>query len=93
MMNLIAPQYNVNTTKNTDGDNVTQIPPVNIAPFPAGTFVPADDIAPSDASGTRRSAGAGARRPTARRRVSRALDADTTGEIDFARSSRGPEPR
>ena len=47
MMNAISPQYNVDNTKNTDlHDYVTQIPPLNVAPFPAGTFVPADDVAP-----------------------------------------------
>src|SRR6478672_111131 len=41
MMNAISPAYNVDNTKNTDlHDVVTQIPPVNTAPFPAGTFVP-----------------------------------------------------
>src|SRR5450631_1597149 len=44
MMQGISPQYNVNTTKNLQGDYVTQVPPVNVAPFPAGTYVPADPI-------------------------------------------------
>ena len=38
MMEGISPQYNVNTTKNTDHDFVTQVPPLNTAPFPAGTI-------------------------------------------------------
>src|SRR3954454_10392579 len=34
MMNLIAPSYNVDNAKNTDlHDIVTEIPPVNVAPF------------------------------------------------------------
>src|SRR3954447_5573906 len=37
MMNLITPSYNVDNTKNLDNhDIVTQIPPTNVAPFPAG---------------------------------------------------------
>src|SRR5438552_17089451 len=32
MMQTISPQYNVNTAKNTDGDYVTQIPPLNNPP-------------------------------------------------------------
>jgi len=87
MMQSISPQYNVNTTKNVDADYVTQIPPVNTAPFPAGQYVTKDAVAvafnwnsltvaqtPPDGS----SAGIAA------------LDADTTGQIDFSRSSRGP---
>ena len=47
MMSLISPSYNVNTVNNAEGDYVTQIPPVNTAPFPAGTFVPGDAVAAS----------------------------------------------
>jgi hypothetical protein len=89
MMQTITPSYNVNLTKNIDGDYVTQIPPVNTAPFPAGTFVPADDIAPSalwDSS----AAGQPPTPPDGSSAGITALDNDTTGQIDFARSSRGP---
>lgn len=89
MMSQISPAYNVNTIKNTDGDYVTQIPPLNVAPFPAGTFVPADDIAPSvlwDSS----VAGQPPTPPDGSSAGITALDNDTLGNIDFARSSRGP---
>ena len=90
MMSLLSPQYNVDTTKNTDrGDYVTQIPPLNVAPFPAGTFVPADDVAPSvvwDSS----VAGQPPTPPDGSSAGITALDNDTLGNIDFARSSRGP---
>ena len=87
MMQLIAPQYNVNTGKNIDGDYVTEIPPLNTAPFPAGTFVPADDIAGSTVWD---SSSAPVTPPNGSSAGIAALDADTTGAIDFARSSRGP---
>jgi ABC-type phosphate transport system substrate-binding protein len=89
MMNLISPSYNVNTTKNLDGDYVTQIPPVNTAPFPAGTFVPADAVAASalwDSS----VAGQPPTPPDGSSAGITALNNDTLGNIDFARSSRGP---
>jgi ABC-type phosphate transport system substrate-binding protein len=87
MMNLIAPQYNVNVGKNTDGDYVTEIPPVNNAPFPAGTFVPGDDVTGSTLWD---SSSAPVTPPNGSSAGISALDADTTGAIDFARSSRGP---
>ena len=87
MMQTISPQYNVNLSKNIDGDYVTQIPPLNNAPFPAGTFVPADDIAGSTVWD---SSSAPVTPPNGSSAGIAALDADTTGAIDFARSSRGP---
>jgi ABC-type phosphate transport system substrate-binding protein len=87
MMQLIAPQYNVNTGNNVDGDYVTEIPPLNNAPFPAGTFVPADDVAGSTLWD---SSSAPVTPPNGSSAGIAALDADTTGAIDFARSSRGP---
>ena len=88
MMSGIAPQYNVDNVKNTDlHDVVTEIPPLNEAPFPAGTFVPADDVA---ASTVWDSSSAPVTPPNGSSAGISALDADTTGAIDFARSSRGP---
>ena len=88
MMQALSPAYNVDKTKNVDlNDIVTQIPPLNVAPFPAGTFVPADDIAPSF---TWDSLSAGTTPPNGSSAGITAMDADTTGDIDFARSSRGP---
>src|SRR5438128_6949833 len=86
MMQTISPQYNV-AVKNSDGDYVTQIPPLNNAPFPAGTFVPADDVAPSTVWD---SSSAPLTPPNGSSAGISAMDADTTGAIDFARSSRGP---
>jgi ABC-type phosphate transport system substrate-binding protein len=90
MMNLISPQYNVNTTKNVSAsgpDYVTQIPPINTAPFPAGTMVPGDAV-----TGLKvwSSLTAASTPPDGSSAGIAALDADTTGAIDFARSSRGP---
>ncbi|MDQ1461714.1 MAG: hypothetical protein QOI08_3198, partial [Actinomycetota bacterium] len=56
MMQGISPQYNVDKVKNTDGDYVTQIPPLNNAPFPAGTYVPKDAIVAGSFTWTSQSA-------------------------------------
>jgi ABC-type phosphate transport system substrate-binding protein len=77
----------VNTTKNTDGDQVVEIPPVNDAPFPAGTFVPADDVTGSTVWD---SSSGPVTPPNGSSAGISAMDADTTGAIDFVRSSRGP---
>jgi ABC-type phosphate transport system substrate-binding protein len=95
MMNLITPTYNVDNGKNLDKDYVTQIPPVNTAPFPAGTFVPGDDIDPSfvwdsTTPGLPSDVTPGNTPPDGSSAGITALNADTTGKIDFARSSRGP---
>jgi ABC-type phosphate transport system substrate-binding protein len=86
MMSGITPQYNVNTSKNLGLDYVTQIPPVNTAPFPAGTYVPADAIAPAK---TWESLSVATTPPDGSSTGITALDNDTNGQIDFARSSRG----
>jgi phosphate transport system substrate-binding protein len=86
MMSGITPQYNVATGKNTDPDYVTQVPPLNTAPFPAGTYVVADDIAPAK---TWESLSVATTPPDGSSAGITALDNDTTGQIDFARSSRG----
>ena len=100
MMAGIAPQYNVNTTKNLDGDFVTEVPPLNTAPFPAGALVPDDaaNVAPlagaflwnSLSSGSGGPCGNGATPPDGSSAGISCLNADTTGQVDFARSSRGP---
>ena len=96
MMQALSPAYNVDKTKNVDlNDIVTQIPPLNVAPFPAGTFVPGDDIDPSflwDSSTVCLPSDAtpGNTPPNGSSAGISAMDADTTGKIDFARSSRGP---
>lgn len=88
LMQGVAPQYNVDKTKNTDGDYVTEIPPVNDAPFPAGTYVPKDAVVASPFTWT--SLTAANTPPNGSSAGISALDADTNGQIDFARSSRGP---
>ena len=88
MMEAISPQYNVNTTKNIEHDVVTQIPPLNQVPFPAGTYVPKDAIVAGSFTWTSQSAAVTP--PNGSSAGISALDADTTGQIDFARWSRGP---
>ncbi len=77
---------------------MTQIPPLNVAPFPAGTFVPGDDINPSfvwDSTtvGLPSDVTPGDTPPNGSSAGITALNADTVSDIDFARSSRGPERR
>jgi ABC-type phosphate transport system substrate-binding protein len=95
MMNQIAPQYNVNTTKNTNPDYVTEIPPVNTAPFPAGTYVPEDSVAPAytwnSLTTVNGPCGGGSTPPNGSSAGISCLNADSTGQVDFARSSRGPK--
>jgi ABC-type phosphate transport system substrate-binding protein len=96
LMQNLSTAYNVDNTKNTDlHDYVTQIPPLNEAPFPAGTFVPGDDIAPaftwdSTTAGLPSDVTPGDTPPNGSSAGITALNADTTSNIDFARSSRGP---
>jgi ABC-type phosphate transport system substrate-binding protein len=96
MMEGISPQYNVNTTKNTDHDFVTQVPPLNTAPFPAGTFVPKDAIVGAaytwnSMSTSGGACGGGTTPPNGSSAGISCLNADTSGQVDFARSSRGPK--
>jgi ABC-type phosphate transport system substrate-binding protein len=88
LMQGVSPQYNVDHAKNLDGDYVTQIPPLNAAPFPAGQYVPDDAITAGPFTWT--SLTAPTTPPDGSSAGIAALDADTTGQIDFARSSRGP---
>lgn len=87
LMSGIAPQWNTNLTRNTGHDYVTEIPPLNQAPFPAGTYVPADAITTATLWD---SSSAPVTPPDGSSAGIAALQADTTGAIDFARSSRGP---
>jgi ABC-type phosphate transport system substrate-binding protein len=85
MMKLIGGHYAASSA-NTLHDKITMIPPTVKSPFPASVTVPADwntsaktwnaSTPPPDGS----SAGIAA------------LVADTTADIDWARSSRGPNP-
>ena len=93
MMQNISPQYNVNTTKNVNTDFVTQIPPVNSAPFPAGAYVPEDSVAPAytwtSLTTVNGPCGGGSTPPNGSSAGISCLLADKTGQVDFARSSRG----
>lgn len=86
MMNLIGSHYNANKA-NTNHDIVTQIPPVNAAPFPASVTVPADGVHPAF---TWNSSSPAATPPNGSSAGITALNNDTTGNIAAARSSRGP---
>ncbi len=94
LMEAVSPQYNVNTTKNLDGDFVTQVPPLNTAPFPAGTYVPKDSVVSgaitwNSLTTTGGACGGGTTPPNGSSAGISCLDADTTGQVDFSRSSRG----
>lgn len=88
MMAAIGARYNA-TPKSSFGDVTTEIPPVNSAPFPASVTVPGDLIAPAM---TWDSSSPAATPPNGSSAGITALSNDTTGEIDWARSSRGPNP-
>jgi phosphate transport system substrate-binding protein len=85
MMKLIAGHY-VASTSNTNKDKVTEIPPTVNSPFPASVTVPADFIHPAKTWNASNPPPNGSSAGIA------ALNADTTGQIAFARSSRGPNP-
>jgi hypothetical protein len=87
MMSSIGAAYNANATAN-GGDVTTQIPPVNAAPFPVSVTVPADAFAPAY---TWNSADAATKPPDGSSAGITALLNDTTGQLDWARSSRGPK--
>jgi ABC-type phosphate transport system substrate-binding protein len=82
LMQGVSPQYNVNKTKNLDGDFVTQIPPLNNAPFPAGTWVPKDAV---HVAFNWTSLSTATTPPNGSSAGITALDSDTTGQIAFAR--------
>jgi len=99
MMHLIAGHYQ-SSSANTDKDIITEIPPINCpgvntncsganTPFPATVTVPADGVHPAM---TWDSSSAAATPPNGSSAGVKALGNDTTGEIAFARSSRGPNP-
>lgn len=94
-----GPAYN-SSSANTDRDKITEIPPINCSgvsanclgansPFPASVTVPADGVHPAM---TWDSSSAAATPPDGSSAGITALEADTTGLISFARSSRGPNP-
>jgi len=86
MMRLIAGHYQ-SSSSNTLKDKITEIPPQNVSPFPASVTVPKDFVAPAK---TWDSSSPATTPPNGSGAGISALSADTTGQIDFARSSRGP---
>jgi ABC-type phosphate transport system substrate-binding protein len=86
MMNGIGAKYNSDPSLNL-GDVSTQIPPTNNPPFPASVTVPADGIAPAY---TWDSSDAAHKPPDGSSAGISKLLGDTTGDVDYARSSRGP---
>jgi ABC-type phosphate transport system substrate-binding protein len=95
MMAGISPQYNVNTSKNNQHDFTTQVPPLNTAPFPAGAYVPADAVTGATTwnslTTTGGACGGGTTPPNGSSAGISCLQADTTGAVDYSRSSRGPK--
>jgi phosphate transport system substrate-binding protein len=88
MMQSIVAAYQ-KSSANTNHDVFTNIPPVNTAPFPTSVTVPADSVHPAM---TWDSSSPAATPPNGSSAGIAALGADTTGQISFARSSRGPNP-
>ena len=88
MMGPIATHYEA-SAQNKFHDKVTQIPPLNTTPFPASVTVPADSVHPAF---TWDSSSPAATPPNGSSAGITALLNDTTGQIAFARSSRGPNP-
>jgi hypothetical protein len=88
MMKLIGSHY-VASKSNTNHDKVTEIPPTNVSPFPASVTVPSDW---EHGSKTWNSSNPQSTPPNGSSAGIAALTADTNGFIDFARSSRGPNP-
>jgi len=88
MMRLIAGHY-VASSSNSLHDKITEVPPTNVSPFPASVTVPKDIYAPAK---TWNSSSPATTPPNGSSAGISALVGDTTGQIDFARSSRGPNP-
>jgi ABC-type phosphate transport system substrate-binding protein len=86
MMNAIGAKYDANAAANL-GDSTTQIPPLNVAPFPLSVTVPGDGVHPAV---TWDSSSAAVTPPNGSSAGITALNGDTTGAIAYARSSRGP---
>jgi phosphate transport system substrate-binding protein len=88
MMSPIMAHYAASKS-NTNHDVLTNIPPVNASPFPTSVTVPADGVHPAM---TWDSSSAAATPPNGSSAGITALGNDTTGQISWARSSRGPNP-
>lgn len=86
MMKLISGHY-VSSSSNTLHDKITMIPPTNHSPFPASVTVPKDFV---HGPKTWDSSDAAHTPPDGSSAGITALNADTTGQIAWARSSRGP---
>ena len=88
MMVPIASKYQ-HSSANTDHDVITMVPPTNLPPFPASVTVPADKVHPAM---TWNSSSAATTPPNGSSAGITALENDTTGQLAFSRSSRGPNP-
>ena len=88
MMGPISAHYQA-SAQNKFHDKITQIPPVNVSPFPTSVTVPADGVHPAFTWDSLSPAGTP---PNGSGAGITALLNDTTGQIAFARSSRGPNP-
>ena len=87
-MGPITSHY-VNSAQNKNHDKATQIPPLNQSPFPTSVTVPADATHPAF---TWDSLSPATTPPNGSSAGITALLNDTTGQVAFARSSRGPNP-
>jgi phosphate transport system substrate-binding protein len=88
MMQLIKTHY-MASSSNTNHDIITEIPPVNVDPFPTSVTVPADGVHPAM---TWDSSSAASTPPNGSSAGITALENDKSGQIAFGRASRGPNP-
>jgi ABC-type phosphate transport system substrate-binding protein len=88
MEHLIDGHYQANKA-NLDHDKITTIPAFNTPPFPASVTVPADAIHPAK---TWDSSSPAATPPLGGSAGVAAMEADTTGQIQFARATSSPKP-
>jgi hypothetical protein len=84
LMTKISAHYNAKTT-----DVITEIPPVNLAPFPTSVTVPGDSF---HGPKTWDSSTKAQTPPNGGSAGVTALGNDTTGDIAFARTTSGPKP-
>src|SRR4029077_17453785 len=85
----ISANYVKSTKVNTLHDKMTQIPPINGGAFPASVTVPKDFVHPNKVWN---SSSPASTPPNGSSAGITALNNDTTGQISYARSSRGPNP-
>jgi len=84
LMTKISAHYNATST-----DVITEVPPINLAPFPTSVTVPGDSF---HGAKTWDSSTAAQTPPNGGSAGVTALGNDTTGDIAFARTTSGPKP-